>query len=222
MSSLNTLPSEIIQAAKYFTDFRTTPFSDKREVEMAKIKKNLFDTFSVRVDEVQHGSGTSINGNTARKCLKDPRALAEALGLNEELVTRLAYCVLAFKQKMDIDLNRVDVYCTDTYKLFFKLYPWGRMNPSVHKMLRHGVSVARQFPLSLAYFAEDAAESMHKCYKKNSISHARQRSRADRLMDVFNRSVDLSDPLISMIYLEKRCKKGKEALPDEFLNLFQL
>ena len=187
---------------------------------MQNIKWNLFNTFSVRVDEVQHGSGTSMNGNSARKCFSNPSKLAETLCINEELVKRLAFVVLAFKQKEGINLNKLEIYCTETYKHFFKIYPWAKLNPSVHKMLRHGVEIARKFPLSLAYFAEDAAESLHKCYRKNSISHARQNSRANRLKDVFNRSVDLSDPLISMYYVDKRSQSQSKDLPPEFRSLF--
>lgn len=187
---------------------------------MENIKQNLFKEFSVRVDEVQQGSGTSLNGNSARKCFSDPPKLAKALGIDEELVKRFAFVILAFKQKEGINLNKLETYCTETYKRFFNCYPWAKLNPTVHKMLRHGVAIARQFPLSLAYFAEDAAESMHKCYRKNSISHARQNSRANRLKDVFNRSVDLSDPVISMYYLEKRCEEKKsKILPSEFRSL---
>lgn len=184
------------------------------------LKPRLFAEFAVRVGEVQQGVGTSLNGNTARTCLKDPSALARVLELNEELVQRLAYILLAFRQKKDVDMTKLQSYCTQTYKLFFSAYDWAKMNPSVHKMLRHGVDIAKQFPLSLAYFAEDAAESMHKCYRKNSISHARQNSRANRLLDVFNRLIDLSDPLISLIYLEDRIKHEKDALPAEFVQLF--
>lgn len=180
---------------------------------MERIKTNLFEAFSVRVDEVKHGSGTSLNGNSSRKCFKDPSALAKALGINEELVKRLSFILKAFNHKEGVNLEALEKYCTDTYKLFFELYPWAKMNPSIHKMLRRGVDIARKFPLSLAYFAEDAAESMHKCYKNDSIHHARQNSRENRLKDVFNRAVDMSDPLISTIFLEKRCKKQKENLP---------
>lgn len=187
---------------------------------MGEIQRKLYEAFYVRVDVVQHGSGTSLNGNSARKCLKDPSALANALGIDEELVKRLAFVVLAFKQKDGVNMDNLKNYCIETYKLFFKLYSWAKMNPSVHKMLKHGVEICQEFPLSLAYFAEDAAESMHKCYKKNSISHARQSSRANRLKDVFNRSVDFSDPLISNVYLEKRLASQKKELPTEFCALF--
>lgn len=194
----------------------------EKEREMAAIKTKLFDAFNVRVDEVKHGSGTSLNGNSSRKCFKDASTLAQVLGINEELVKRFKFTLLAFKQKEGVDLQTLANYCTETYRLFFHLYPWAKMNPSVHKMLRHGTEIARKFPFSLAYFAEDAAESMHKCYKNSSVHHARQNSRENRLKDVFNRAVDMSDPIISTIYLEKRCKAEKQELPSEFISLFGL
>lgn len=195
--------------------------ADIKNEAMAKIRTKLFEQFYVRIDEVKHGSGTSLNGNSARTCFRDPSALAKVLGINEDLVKRLSYVLLAFKRKKSVNLDILQTYCTDTYKLFYELYPWAKLNPSVHKMLRHGVDIARNFPLSLAYFAEDAAESMHKCYRKSSLYHARQNSRENRLKDVFNRAVDMSDPLISTIYLEKRIKKNKP-LPSEFISLFEL
>ncbi len=206
----------------YLTQAKLHIITGLKDQEMEKIRTNLFENFYVRVDGVKHGSGTSLNGNTARTCFKDPMALATVLGTDGDLVKRLSFVLLAFKRKEGVDMDILQKYCTETYKLFFKLYPWAKLNPSVHKMLRHGVDIARNFPLSLAYFAEDAAESMHKCYRKSSVSHARQNSRENRLKDVFNRAVDMSDPVISLTYLEKRIKTKKRPLPSDFISLFEL
>lgn len=81
---------------------------------MIDIKEKLFENFSVRIDEVQHGSGTSLTGNIARKCLKDHSTLATALKINEDLVKRLWYVLLAFRQKDGINLHDLDQYCTET------------------------------------------------------------------------------------------------------------
>lgn len=86
---------------------------------MQKIKANLFKTFSVRIDEVQHGSGTSLNGNIARTCFKEPSILARTLGINEEIVKRFAFVLLAFNQKEGVNMDHLESYCTETYKLFF-------------------------------------------------------------------------------------------------------
>ena len=48
--------------------------------------------------------------------------------------------------------------------------------------------------------------------------HARQIGRVERLLDTFRRAVHLSDPLISMFYVEERkdcMKKRNEELKEE-------
>lgn len=42
------------------------------------------------------------------------------------------------------------------------------------------------------------------------IEHARQNSRANRLLDTFNRCLYMSDPVISTINIDKRVKKENE------------
>lgn len=87
------------------------------------------------------------------------------------------------------------------------------MSPTMHKLLVHGCDIARQLPLPVAYYAEDANESWHKLYRQNMVSHARQNSRKNRLIDTFNRAVCLSDPLISLILIKSRKQfKNEETL----------
>ena len=83
------------------------------------------------------------------------------------------------------------------------------MNPSMHKLLKHGCEVARKFPLPIAYYSEDGSESWHKLYRRNMTKHSRQTSRENRLLDVFNKALHLSDPKISLIMIDKRLKKKK-------------
>ena len=84
------------------------------------------------------------------------------------------------------------------------------MNPSLHKLLKHGTEIAAKFPLPIAYYAEDALESMHKIHRQTVREHARRDSRENTLLDTFNRAVYLSDPLISMVYFERRMKMHKQ------------
>lgn len=81
------------------------------------------------------------------------------------------------------------------------------MNPTIHKFLRHGCEISSRFPLPIAYYSEDALESAHKYYRKNMIMHARQNSRRNRILDVFNRAVYMSDPKLSLIKIEDRLRK---------------
>ena len=81
------------------------------------------------------------------------------------------------------------------------------MSPTVHKLLAHGCDIAKKFPMPQIYFAEDCTESWHKYYRKNIISHARQNSRENRLLDIFNRALCFSDPIIFLIYVNRRLKE---------------
>lgn len=94
--------------------------------------------------------------------------------------------------------------------MHYRLYPWARMNPTIHKFLRHGCEISSRFPLPIAYYADDALESAHKYYRKNMILHARQNSRRNRILDIFNRAVYMSDPKMSLIKIGDRLRKLKK------------
>lgn len=185
------------------------------------IQKRVFETFKVHADQVLQGTGTTNTGNTARTCFKDPRKFAECLEIDPEIVERVAYVILAFKQKAMVDQQKLKEYATQTCKLIFEKYPWAEITPSLHKLLIHGVDIQENLDLPVSFYAEDASESGHKYYRNNATSHARQTSRKDRLKDVFNRATYCSDPLISNIYQQKRQKYNKNPdLPPGFVLLF--
>lgn len=189
---------------------------------MTYVKARLYEAFSIHVDEVVQGCGTTNNGNTARKCFQDPGKFATALELDPDIVKRISFILLAFKQKFFVDLDVLESYCNETYKLIYDTYPWVMVSPTVHKLLRHGPTIARKFPLTMAYYAEDASEKCNKLYRKNAKEHARQTSRKERLQDVFNYNIYLSDPLISLNSIDERMKQEKGALPVEFCQLFSI
>lgn len=158
------------------------------------VQNSIENILHVRVDQVLQGHGTTNTGNVARRCFKNPELFATALELDVNLVKNIANIILLFKSKRALKLENIKVLCNDTIDLHNQLYPWAKMNPSLHKLLKHGCEVALKFPLPMAYFAEDAGESWHKIYRRNWTDHARQSSRANRTLDVFNRAVCLSDP----------------------------
>ena len=157
-------------------------FDERKKV----VQKNVYEKIGVRVDQVLQGHGTTNTGNIARKCFQYQEAFSKALQINGELVANIAKIILAFKCKQQLRLDTLEQFCWETYCLYYKLYPWARMSPTLHKLLKHGCEISRQLPLPQAYYAEDANESWHKLYRQNMTQHARQNSRENRLMDVFN------------------------------------
>lgn len=194
------------------------------KVQKEIIQERVYQVFKVHVDQVLQGAGTTNNGNTTRTCFKDPQKFAQTLGIDEEIVERLAFVILAFKQKQILNQQILKNYSIETYRLIYRTYPWVEIPPTVHKLLRHGVDIQSQLKLPVSYYAEDAGESAHKYYRNNSTDHARQTSRANRLLDVFNFSVYYSDPLNSCYYLDARVQHmehGKD-LPDRFKTIFNI
>lgn len=197
-------------------------FSGQFETRQRYVQGRLFEGFGIRVDQVLQGFGTTNTGNLARKCLSDPTKFAEYLELDERLVTNISTVITAFRCKQNLELDKVQILCSETYRLYFELYPWARMSPTVHKILKHGVDIAKQFPMPMAFFSEDANETSHKYYRSNFKNHARQYKRSARLLDVFNRQMYRSDPKVSMMYIQQRLKKHKhEVLSENVKNLLQ-
>lgn len=93
------------------------------------------------MDEVLQGHGTANNGNVTRTCFSDPEKFANALGLDKLFVQHIAKNLLIFC----IKLGHVALAmpCHDTYDMFFRLYPWARLNPTMHKLLIHGCEIAK-------------------------------------------------------------------------------
>lgn len=164
----------------------------------------MYVKFHIRADQLLQGTGTTNTGNLARICFRDPSNFAEALELDKQLVTNIAIVLAAFKCKKRLNLEKMETFSLDTYKLYYTLYPWAKINPTSHKLLVHGCQIARNFPLPMAYFAEDGLESWHKYYRSNTQYHCRQNSRINRITDLYNRAIEMSDPAISIIGIEKR------------------
>lgn len=70
----------------------------------------------------------------------------------------------------------------------------------------HGCQIAKLFPMPMIFYSEDASEAWHRLHRLHMTIHARQTSRLQRLTDVFNRALYLSDPIISLINIQERQK----------------
>ena len=118
-------------------------------------------------------------------------------------------------QKKKLKLDLVNNLCRETITMYFNLYLWARMNPTVDKALVHGCDIIKQFQLPIAYYSKVALESSHKFFRKYMFTHASQCSRKSRILDVFNHMIYLSDPKISFIKIEDRLKQHKDSkLPE--------
>ncbi|XP_036347985.1 uncharacterized protein LOC118757377 [Rhagoletis pomonella] len=188
----------------------TKNIKESVDLYAGQVRDRLYNAFKIRVDQVIQGKGTSNNGNLARKFLDRPKDFANALDIDEELVCNLATITKVYRSALEIEVEELKKFSDFTYKLHYIKYPWARMNPSMHKILQHGPDIVRQFPMPVAFYAEDALESMHKIHRETIREHSRRNSRENAILDTFNRAVYLSDPILSMVYLDRRREMHKK------------
>lgn len=189
----------------------------KKEIEQRKlqIQGDLFEALGLRVDFPNPGgAGSSNDGNTARRAFKDYEKFAGILGIDKDLLWRIKIILSVISCNIPIDPNLFDAYCKLTAELYVAKYSWYPMSPSLHKILIHGADIVRNSLLPLGMLSEQAAESKNKYYRADRLQHARKTSRTATMADMFNRSIDFSDPVLSTQALS-RAQVSAHRLPLE-------
>lgn len=87
------------------------------------------------------GSGTTNDGNTARRFFKNAETSADITGLDLEIIKRFDVILRALASGYEINVDEFETYAYKTAELFISLYPWYYMPASVHKILIHGADV---------------------------------------------------------------------------------
>ena len=116
-----------------------------------------------------------------------------------------------------IDLHKFETFTMDTAKLYVKLYSWYPMSPTMHKLLIHAPLIIENAILPIGRLSEEAAEARNKHFRRYREDRARKCSRKACNIDVLNRLLITSDPLISSI--RPTTKKKSNPLLSETLQL---
>ena len=90
---------------------------------------------------------------------------------------------------------------------------------SLHKILCHSKNITMTLPLSPGFFSEEGAEPCNKYYRQNQRYHSQKCSRKSNLLDVFNRALDSSDPIVSSAKLDVRMKRIKHQVSEAVKNI---
>jgi len=96
------------------------------------------------VDIVKQGYGRRNNGNTARRFFAHPEAVLNIIGVDKKLIERFANILHVMASGCKIDCDKFERYAYETAELFFHLYSWYNMPPSVHKILIHGGAIMKK------------------------------------------------------------------------------
>lgn len=171
----------------------------KRKVQ-AEFRRQL----GLHVDQPRAGgSGTSNDGNTARRAFADPPAFSEITGVDQGLIERLQTILEAINSAEPIDADKFGEFAFQTAQLYVQQYPWYYMPASAHKLLVHGRDVISRFLLPIGMFSEEAQEARNKHFRSFRLHHARKDSRLHTMTDLMNHLFVTSDPVISEIVREE-------------------
>ena len=199
--------------------------SVKDKAEFARRKKEvqeiLWQKLRIKVGiPISVGAGTSNDGNTARRAFKNPAVLATCLGLDEQLLRNFRTILIALSCHLPIDPVLFGDLCNATAEIYVKSYNWYNMSSTLHKILIHGSAIISTSVLPVGMLAEEASEARNKSYKNFRKNHSRKSSREATLTDLFYRSMDSTDPKISIVSLMTRLNKNKKLpLPHEVIQL---
>lgn len=163
------------------------------------------------------GSGTSNDGNTARRFFSNSEISAKIIGIKKELIDRCWTILQCLNSGYNINKTKFNDFALETARQLVAEYPWYYMPASVHKTLIHGAHVIEHALLSIGELSEEAAEATNKYIKSYRRDHTRKMNRILTNTDLINRLLLHSDPLISG--LRKLPVKKKNVLPKSVLNL---
>lgn len=175
--------------------------TDKNIVKERKalIQEELKNKMGLMVDIPKAGFGNTNDGNTSRRFFNNPELAAEITGVDIRIINRLKIILEVISSGFQIDTTKFATYTMDTAKLYVDLYEWHPMTPTLHKILIHGAVVIEHALLPIGQLSEEAAESRNKHFRLYRLNYARKFSRQDCNIDVLNRLLLSSDPLITSI-----------------------
>ena len=160
--------------------------SYRLEIKKWRVTGNDRETMKIRKREIQKrfrletgliidkpkpgGSGTSNDGNTARRFFYNTDKTATITGLDIAALKRCSailqvpllnyvfhpntiveriICFQLLASGSEINVERFSDFCFETVKYLVQLYPWYYMLATVHKVLIHGAQVIENFSVPI-------------------------------------------------------------------------
>lgn len=193
---------------------------EKVAIRKKEIQRKFKEEMGLLVDIPKSGgSGTTNDGDTARRFFDNPSISSSITGIDENLIYRFSVILKTLNQNFAIDPTAFGNYAMDTAKQYVRLYPWYYMPASVHKILIHGADIISSCLLPIGMMSEEAQEHRNKHLKHYREHHTRKNSRINTNCDLFNRLLLSSDLLITS--LRRKIIKKKKNIPKDVLNLLK-
>lgn len=186
-----------------------------------RIQQEFRNRLGLIIDKPRSGgSGTSNDGNTARKFFTNSSIAAEITGIEQIFIDRCGVILNCISSGFNIDKAKFKEYTLNTARHLVQKYPWFYLPASVHKVLIHGCEIIENALVSIGELSEEAAESTNKHIKLFRRDHTRKMSRITTNTDLLHRLLLHSDPFITG--LRKLPSKKKSLFSKEVLNLLDL
>lgn len=189
------------------------------KTEKTRIQKEFREKNGLLVDYPKQGSGSSNDGNTARRFFQDPKLTSDITGVDKSLIERFGIILQTLVCGIAIDTEKFGNYTRETAELYVSLYDWFYMPASVHKILIHGSKIIEDFIIPIGQLSEEAQESRNKDVKHFREFNTRKSSRIFTNEDLMHKLQITSDPYISSI--REKAKNKKHMLNEEALKLLK-
>ncbi|KAL4710358.1 hypothetical protein ACJJTC_003755 [Scirpophaga incertulas] len=157
-------------------------------------------------------------GNVSRRFFCDPETASRITGVDLDLIKRLRTLLEVISSGHRIDTDKLSTFCKETSEIYVRLYGWYPMTPTLHKLLVHGPTIIKHAIIPIGQLSEEAAEARNKHFRQYRTDFARKFSKISCNVDVLNRLLLSSDPLLSCTrsrFMKNKKPFTKEAL--EFL-----
>lgn len=194
---------------------------DKKEMKLRKnkIQSQFKKDMGLIVDMPKAGgSGTSNDGNTARRFFANAALSSRITGIELCLIENLGFLLQAISSGHEINLEKFEKLALKTRKIYLEHYSWYYMPVTLHKILMHGSEIIKNALLPIGQLSEEAQEARNKDCRRYREHNTRKCGRVATNTDLLNMLLITSDPLINSLRKKPRKKISKH--PKEVLDLF--
>lgn len=213
---------ECLLHISYRIDIKKWRIFNKTDKEKVKNRKEIIQLkfrtqMGLIVDIPKQGSGTTNDGNTARRFFENPGIVSTITNIDENVIRRFGIILKTISCGFSINQEKFNIYCYETAKLYVHFYNWYPMPASVHKLLVHGAAIISTAILPIGLLSEEAQEARNKDCKYIREHNTRKCSRVATNEDLFGSLLISSDPLITSLRHEPSKKTG--TIPSEVIKL---
>ena len=196
--------------------FKWSPTSKHIEASKKFCSDFLFEKTGFRIDQVSSEGGTTSTGNIARQCFSNQKQFFFVSSLIPTefrdnmftMLTNISVILRIFNSNQEIQTDKLDTLCKETYELILTKFSWASITPSLHKLIAHCTELIRDCNDNRGFksFSEEGLEVCNKPIRRYREHLSRKNSFSTNIRDVFIRLLSQSDPLPASYRKSLLCK----------------